>query len=414
MNQPVIISAVRTPVGRYMGALKDVEAYDLAGLVLEEAVKRANIQPDQVDEVIMGQSYQNGEYVNIARMALLKAGWPDSIPGMTIDRRCCTGMDVVRLAAGLIQSNQAEVIVAGGVESMSNAEFYLPGNIKWGVGGSKGMPRGHGDLSIWGLKFYDRIQRARVMSQPEERYGLLPSMMTWAETAAREENIARDACDQWSLESHQKACAAMDAGKFKDEIVPVTIPQRKGAPIIFDKDENPRSDTTLEKLGKLKPVLGGVCTAGNSSTENDGAAAVIVTSEKKAKALGIEPLAAVKSCAVAGDDPRYTYRTVPGAVKKALATAGLTVKQMDLIEIQEAFAAQVLVDLKEMGVGPDDYKKVNVNGSGISLGHPIACTGTRVLVTLLHEMQRRRVRYGLECICGGGGLGIAAVFERNE
>jgi acetyl-CoA C-acetyltransferase len=366
-----------------------------------------------VDEVILGQSYQNGEYVNIARMALLKAGWPDSIPGMTIDRRCCTGLDVVRLAAGLIQSDQAEIIVAGGVESMSNAEFYLPGNIKWGVGGSKGMPRGHGDLSIWGLKFYDRIQRARVMSQPEERYGVLPSMMTWAETAAAEENISRAACDQWSLGSHQKACAAMAAGKFADEIVPVTVPQRKGEPVIFANDENPRSDTTLEKLGKLKPVLGGVCTAGNSSTENDGAAAVIVTHEKKAKELGIEPIVSIKSCTVVGDDPRHTYRTVPGAVAKALDVAGLGIEKMDLIEIQEAFAAQVLVDLKEMGVGPDDYKKVNVNGSGISLGHPIACTGTRVLVTLLHEMQRRRVRYGLEFICGGGCLGIAAVFERK-
>ena len=413
MNQPVIISAVRTPVGKYMGALKDVEAYDLASLVLTEAVKRANLQPDQVDEVIMGQSYQNGEYVNIARMALLKAGWPDSIPGLTIDRRCCTGLDVVRYAASLIMSGQAEIIVAGGVESMSNAEFYLPGNIKWGVGGRQGMPRGHGDLSIWGLKFYDRIQRARVMSQPEERYGVLPAMMTWAETAAREENISRNACDQWSLASHQKACAAQGAGKFKDEIVPVTIPQRKGKPLVFAQDENPRPDTTLEKLARLKPILEGVCTAGNSSTENDGAAAVIVASEKKAKNLGIEPLAAVKSCAVAGDDPRYTYRTVPAAVKKALGSAGLSIRKMDLIEIQEAFAAQVLADLKEMGIGPDDYDKVNVNGSGISLGHPIACTGTRVLVTLLHEMKRRRVRYGLECICGGGGLGIAAIFERK-
>jgi acetyl-CoA C-acetyltransferase len=169
MIQPVIISAVRTPVGRYMGALKDVEAYDLASLVLNAALKRAGIQPDRVDEVIMGQSYQNGEYVNIARMGLLKAGWPETIPGITIDRRCCTGLDVVRYAASLIQSDQAEIIVAGGVESMSNAEFYLPGSIKWGVGGSKGMPRGHGDMSIWGLRFFDRIQRARVMSQPEDR-----------------------------------------------------------------------------------------------------------------------------------------------------------------------------------------------------------------------------------------------------
>jgi len=303
--------------------------------------------------------------------------------------------------------------VAGGVESMSNAEFYLPGNIKWGVGGRKGMPRGHGDMSIWGLKFYDRIQRARVMSQPEERYGVLPAMMTWAETAAAEEKISREACDQWALASHQKACEAMDTGVFKDEIVPVPVLQRKGEPIMVARDENPRSDTTLEKLAKLKPVLGGVCTAGNSSTENDGAAAVVVTSARKAKEMGVEPFATVKSCAVVGDDPRHTYRTVPVAVQKALDEAGLKIEKMDLIEIQEAFAAQVLADLKQMGVGPQDYARVNVNGSGISLGHPIAATGVRVLVTLVHEMKRRGVQYGLECICGGGGLGIAAVFERT-
>ena len=413
MKPPVIISAVRTPVGRYMGALRDVEAYDLASLVLNAAIQRANLQPEQVDEVIMGQSYQNGEYVNIARMALLKAGWPETIPGITIDRRCCTGLDVVRNAASLIMSGQAEIVAAGGVESMSNAEFYLPGNIKWGVGGSKGMPRGHGDLSIWGLKFYDRIQRARVMSQPEERYGVLPAMMTWAETAAATEDISREDCDQWSLASHQKACAAIEAGYFEEEIVPVPVPQRKGEPIMVDRDENPRSDTTIEKLAGLRPVLGGVCTAGNSSTENDGAAAVVVTSAEKAQELGIDPFAALNSCAVVGDDPRHTYRTVPVAVQKALDTAGLKIDQMDLIEIQEAFAAQVLADLKQMGVGSEDYAKVNVNGSGISLGHPIAATGVRVLVTLVHEMKRRGATYGLECICGGGGLGIAAVFERK-
>ena len=413
MNHPVIISAVRTPVGRYMGALRDVEAYDLASLVLNGAVQGAGVQPDQVDEVILGQSYQNGEYVNIARMALLKAGWPETIPGLTIDRRCCTGLDVVRLAASLIQSNQAEIVVAGGVESMSNAEFYLPGNIKWGVGGRPGMPRGHGDMSIWGLRFFDRIQRARVMSQPEERYGVLPAMMTWAETAAREEEITREACDQWSLASHQKACAAMEAGKFTDEMMPVTIPQPKGDPLVVDRDENPRPDTTMERLGRLKPVLCGVCTAGNSSTENDGAAAVVVTSQQKAAELGVEVLASLKSCAVIGDDPRYTYRTVPAAVKKALDLAQSNIDQMNLIEVQEAFAAQVLADLKQMGVGPQEYSKVNVNGSGISLGHPIAATGTRVLVTLLHEMKRRGAKFGLETICGGGGLGIAAVFERT-
>ena len=397
-----------------MGALKEVEAFDLASLVLNESIGRVGIGPDTVDEVIMGQSYQNGEYVNIARMALLKAGWPESIPGITLDRRCCTGLDVVRMAAALIQSGQAEVVVAGGVESMSNAEFYLPGSIKWGVGGSKGMPRGHGDLSIWGLRFYDRVQRARVMSQPEERYGVLPSMMSWAETAAKEENISREECDTWSLESHRKACAAIDAGLFADEIIPVPVPQRKGDPILVNRDENPRPETSLESLARLKPVLGGVCTAGNSSSENDGAAAVVIVSAEKAAELGLKPFAAVKSCAVAGADPRRAYETVPIAVRKALDSAGLAIEQMDLIEIQEAFAAQVLADLKQMGVGPEMYKKVNVNGSGISLGHPIACTGVRVMVTLLNEMKRRKARYGLECICGGGGLGIAAVFERTD
>ncbi len=413
MKKAVIISGVRTPVGRYMGALKEVAAYDLGALVLNEAVKRAGVDPAQVDEVILGQSYQSGEYVNIARMSLLKAGWLDSIPGITLDRRCCTGLDVICFAAMDIQTDNAEIVVAGGVESMSSAEFYVSGDMKWGIGGKKGMPRGHGDLSIWGIPFYDRIQRARVMSQPEERFGILPAMMSWAETAAKEEGICREDCDRWSLESHRKACAAIESGKFKEEIVPVPIGQSKGGEILFfDRDENPRADTTFEQLVKLKPVLGGVCTAGNSSTENDGAAACVITSEEKAKTLGLKPLVYIKAFAVAGADPRRTYLTVPKAVEKALEKSGLGLHQMDLIEIQEAFAAQVLADLKMMNLTEKDYPRINVNGSGISLGHPIACTGTRVLVTLLHEMKRRNRRYGLECICGGGGLGIAAIFER--
>ncbi len=415
MRDVVVVSAVRTPVGKYMGMLKSVEAYDLAALVLNAAVKKIGIDPEQIDEVIMGQSYQNGEYVNIARMALLKAGWPEKIPGVTLDRRCCTGLDVVRIAASLIRSEEAEIVVAGGVESMSNAEFYLPGSVKWGIGGKKGMPKGHGDLAMWGVPFYDRIQRARVMSQPEERYGILPSMMAWAETGAKEEGVTRLECDEWAVESHKKACSAMEAGKFDDEMVPVTVPNPKGKgdPIVVDKDENPRSDTTLDQLQKLKPVMGGVCTAGNSSTENDGAAAVIVMSAKKAEELKIEPFATLKSCAVAGEDPKRAYKTVPAAVTKALASTDIKLAQMNLIEIQEAFAAQVLADLKEMNIGKEFYDKINVNGSGISLGHPIACTGTRVLVTLLHEMRRRNARYALETICGGGGLGIAAILERN-
>ena len=412
MKKVVIVSGVRTPVGRYMGALKEVPAFDLGALVLKEAVKRAGVDPGQVDEVILGQSYQSGEYVNVARMSILKAGWPDSIPGITLDRRCCTGLDVICFAAMKIQSDNAEIVVAGGAESMSTAEFYVPGEIKWGIGGKKGMPRGHGDLSIWGIPFYDRIQRARVMSQPEERYGILPSMMSWAETAAKEESIRREDCDRWALDSHKKACAAIESGKFREEIVPVPVPNPKRGEMMVDRDENPRADTALEQLAKLKPVLGGVCTAGNSSTENDGAAACVISSEETAKKLGMKPMAYIKRFAVAGADPTRTYLTVPKAVEKALEKTGLGLGQMDLIEIQEAFAAQVLADLKMMGLTEKDYPRVNVNGSGISLGHPIACTGTRVLITLLHEMKRRNARYGLETICGGGGLGIAAIFER--
>ncbi len=411
MKEIVIVSAARTPVGRYMGALKEIPAYDLAALILNAVVQRVGISPSLVDEVIMGQSYQNGEYVNIARMAALTAGWPESIPGITMDRRCCTGLDVVCFAAMKIISGQADMVVAGGVESMSTAEFYLQGDIKWGVGGKRGMPRGHGDLSMWGMPFYDRIQRARVMSQPESRYGVLPSMMSWAETAALEEHVSREACDRWALASHRKACEAVEAGRFVDEILPVSVPQPKGDPLTVDQDQGPRADTSFEKLSRLKPVLGGVCTAGNSSSENDGAAAVIVTSADKAKELGLVPMGKLVSFGVAGDDPRKAYATVPKAVTIALEKGGLSLDQMALIEIQEAFAAQVLADLKQMGLAKDRYDCVNVNGSGISLGHPIACTGTRVLVTLLHEMKRRDARYGLECICGGGGLGIAAIIE---
>jgi acetyl-CoA C-acetyltransferase len=237
-------------------------------------------------------------------------------------------------------------------------------------------------------------------------------MMSWAETAAKEEGIRREDCDRWALQSHLKASAAMESGKFKSEIVPVPVSNPKGGETFIDRDENPRADTTYEQLAKLKPVMGGVCTAGNSSTENDGAAVCVIASEAAAEKLGAKPLGYVRAFAVAGADPRRAYLTVPLAVEKALKKAGLGLDQMDLIEIQEAFAAQVLADLKMMNVTEKDYPRINVNGSGISLGHPIACTGTRVLVTLLHEMERRNSRYGLECICGGGGLGIAAILER--
>ena len=420
MKDVVIVSGARTPIGRYGGLLRDVPVYKFTSLVLNEAVKRAKVEPAWVDDVIMGQSYQNGECANGARMALLEAGWPHEVPGVTLDRRCCSGLDAIFFGVMKIQTGNADIIVAGGMDSMSQAELYIPGDIKWGLGGKVDskwgfMPKGHGALSMWGIPLYDRIQRARVMSQPIDRFGELSSMMSWAETAAKKERISRQEADEWAVRSHHKAIAAIDSKKFIEEIVPVPIPKRKGEPYIFDIDETPRRDTTLEKLAKLPPVYpDGVCTAGNSSTENDGAAAVVLMTETKAKELGLEPMAYFRSCAIAGSDPTLTYPAVPDSVEKALKKAGVTIDQVDLIEIQEAFAVQTLADARMMGIRKEDFdKKINVNGSGISLGHPIAATGAMRLVTLIHEMKRRGSRYGLETICGGGGLGIAAILERG-
>jgi acetyl-CoA C-acetyltransferase len=418
MNNVVIASAVRTPIGSYGGTLRDIPVYKLASVVLNEAATRAHIEPQWVDDVIMGQSYQNGECANASRMALLEAGWPHEVPGVTLDRRCCSGLDAIFFAVMKIQTDNADIVVAGGMDSMSQAELYIPGELKWGLGGKRDekwgfMPRGHGALSMWGIPLYDRIQRARVMSQPIERFGELNSMMTWAETAAKKEGISRQEADEWAFRSHQKAIAAIDTGKFSEEIVPIPIPQRKGEPTLFTTDETPRRDTTLEKLAALRPVYpDGVCTAGNSSTENDGAAAVVLMSEHKAKDLGVEPLASFRSCAIAGSDPTLTYPSVPASVDKALKKGEITIDQVDLIEIQEAFAVQTLADARMVGIPKERYDTtINVNGSGISLGHPIAATGAIRLVTLVHEMKQRGDRYGLETICGGGGLGIAAILE---
>jgi len=419
LKDVVIASGVRTPTGRYGGALKEVPVYKLASLVLKEAAKRARVEPVDVDDVIMAQSYQNGECANGARMAILEAGWPVEVPGVTLDRRCCSGLDAIFFGVMKIQTGNADIIVAGGMDSMSQAELYIPGHIRWGLGGKVDekwgfMPRGHGALSMWGIPVYDRIQRARVMSQPVERFGELNSMMTWAEKAAENEHISRKEADEWALRSQQNAIAAIDSGKFREEIVQVPIPQRKGEPLIFDTDETPRRDTTLEKLNQLPPVYpDGVCTAGNSSTENDGAAAVVLMTEAKATELGVEPMAYFRSCAVAGADPTLTYPAVPSSVEKALKKAGITIEHVDLIEIQEAFAVQALADARMVGIKRGDFdKKINVNGSGISLGHPIGATGAMRLVTLIHEMKRRGSWYGLETICGGGGLGIAAILEK--
>ncbi len=421
MENVVILSCVRTPIGAYGGSLKDVPVYKLGAVVLQEAVKRVNVDPAQVDDVIMGTAYQNGECANGARMAVLEAGWPDTVPGMVLDRRCCSGLESIFYGAMKIQTGNADIVIAGGMDSMSQAELYVPGDIKWGLGGKSHekygfMPRGHGALAMWGIPFYDRIQRARVMSQPIARYGELSSMMAWAETAAKKEKITREKADLWAFRSHQRAIAAQDTGKFTEEIVPVPIGKDKsGKPIIFNVDEGPRRETTLEKLAKLKPVYAdGICTAGNSSSENDGASVLVLASERKAKELGAKPLAYFRSCAVAATDPTLTYPAVPASVQKALQKINARIDQIGLVEIQEAFAVQTIADARLSGINDKEMdKKVNVNGSGISLGHPIGATGAMRLTTLINEMVRRETKLGLETICGGGGQGICMIVERK-
>lgn len=420
MERVVILSGVRTAIGGYGGAIRDVPVYRLGGIVLAEAARQAKVDPAEIDDVIMGSSYQNGECANGARMAVLDAGWPDSVPGVMLDRRCCSGLDSIFFGAMKIQTGNAEIVAAGGMDSMSQAELYIPGDIRWGLGGGRHekygfMPRGHGALAMWGIPFYDRIQRARVMSQPVNRYGELSSMMSWAEVAAKREGIKREEADRWAVRSHQRAIAAWDTGKFVEEIVPVPVVGGKGGDVPFAVDEGPRRETTLEKIAKLKPVYpNGVCTAANSSSENDGAAVVILASERKAKELAVEPLAYFRSCTIAATDPTVTYPAVPDAVGKALQRAAISIRDVDLIEVQEAFAVQCIADARMSGLSDAEIEsKVNVNGSGLSLGHPIGATGTMRMVTLLHEMKRRNVRWGLETICGGGGQGICMIVERN-
>ena len=418
MEDVAIVSAVRTPIGGYMGSLRDVPAYDLVAAVLNEVVNRAKVDPVNVDDVIIGQCYQSGEYVNLARMALLTAGWPVTVPGITLDRRCTSGLDAVVIGAMEIQTGNAEIVVAGGVESMSTVEFYIPGGVRWGIGRGAGIsapdaPRGHGSLKQFGITLYDRIQRSRPMHQPESRFGLLVSNMAWAEKVAEELNIKREECDQWALRSHQRAIAAIDAGAFKDYIVPITVPQARGEPKVVDTDEGPRRDTSLEALAKLRPVLGGVCTAGNSATENDAAAVFVLMTEKKAKELGVEPLAYLKSWASAADDPWNPPKAGTEAFKKALEKAGVTVEQIDLFEIQEAFAAQCLYNIRTVGIPEELYDRINVNGSGISLGHPLGATLALRLCGLVHEMKKRNARYGLVGTPGAGAIALAGLFERR-
>lgn len=392
MREVVIVSAVRTALGSFQGALSSIPAVDLGALVIKEALQRAGVQPDDVDEVIMGNVLQGGLGQNPARQAAIKAGLPQEIPAWTLNKVCGSGLKTVASAAQAILAGDADVIIAGGMENMSMAPYLLPQARTGYRMGDATMVDSLIHEGLWDA-FYDI------------------HMGVTAENIAEEFGFSRQAQDDYSLSSQQRAEAAIKAGRFEEEIVPVSIPQRKGEPLIFAQDEFPRFGMTSEILAKLRPAFkkDGSVTAGNSSGINDGAAAVVVMSKEKAEKLGIKPLAQLVSWASAGVDPRVMGTGPIPASRKALAKAGLQIEDIDLVEANEAFASQTLAVAQELKL---DFDKTNVNGGAIALGHPIGASGTRILVTLLHEMKRREVNRGLATLCIGGGQGIALVVQR--
>jgi len=405
LRRAAIVSPLRTAVGKFGGALAPLTAGDLGAVILKALVERSGIDPARVDDVVFAQGYGSGEAPAIGHWSWLAAGLPLDVPGYQVDRRCGSGLQAVINAAMMVQTGAADVVVAGGVESMSNVEHYTT-DIR------KGVRAGN-------LVLHDRLTRGRLMSQPVERFGVISGMIETAENLARDYGISREEADAYAVQSHQRATAAWAKGLFADELVPVPVPQKKGDPVLFDHDEGYRPDATLESLGKLRAIEartipGAVVTAGNASQQNDAAADCLIVAEDALDALGLEPIAWFHSWAAAGCDPaRMGIGPVP-AVERLFARSGLSWDQIDLVELNEAFAPQVLAVLKGWGWSKDDSRKalLNVNGSGISLGHPIGATGGRILANLTRELVRRDGRYGLETMCIGGGQGIAAVFER--
>lgn len=397
---PVIVDAVRTPIGRIRGALKDVRPDDLAAAALAALVARVPVPPESIDDVLMGCANQAGEdNRNVARMALLLAGLPQSVPGATVNRLCGSGMEAVWTAARSIRAGEGEIFLAGGVESMTRAPLAM-------MKGAEPFQGGPATL-------FDTSLGWRFPNPAMEKLFPLEGMGETAENLAERFGLSRADQDAFALASHQKAVDAQDAGAFAGELVPVTILQRKGPPAIVAVDEGPRRDTTLEKLGKLAPAFraGGTVTAGNSSSLNDGAAALFVCSRRRAGALGLRPLARIVSAAAAGVDPRIMGIGPVPAARKALERAGIGVADLDLVELNEAFAAVGLATIRELGL---DAARVNVHGGAIALGHPLGCSGARILTTLVHAMRARRARYGLAAMCIGVGQGIAMVVERLE
>jgi acetyl-CoA C-acetyltransferase len=400
LRRAAIVSPIRTPVGKFLGSLSTISAGDLGAVIIRALVARSGIDPERIDDVVFAQGYGNGEAPCIARWSLLAAGLPISIPGYQLDRRCGSGLQAIIDAAMVVQTGAADVVIAGGVESMSNVEHY-----------TTDMRRG---TKMGSMTLHDRLSRGLVMSQPIERFGMINGMIETAENLAKDYGITRKQADAYAMLSHQRAAAAWEKGLFDDELVPVPIPQKRGDPVIFAHDEGYRTDASMETLGALKPIEGGIVTAGNASQQNDAAAACLIVAEDRLAELGLEPIAWFHSWAAAGCDPsRMGIGPVP-AVERLFARNGLGWNDIDLIELNEAFAPQVLAVLKGWGWSEDDsrHEILNVNGSGISLGHPIGATGGRILANLTHELVRRNGRYGLETMCIGGGQGIAAIIER--
>ncbi len=393
-NDVVILSGCRTPIGTFGGTLKDIRAYKMGSIVIQEALKRAGVESKELGDVILGDNSQNSDEANTARTAALEAGIPVEIPAVTIQRQCASGMQAVIFGSQQIKAGDNDVVLVGGTESMSNAPYILK-QARWGA------RLQHGEMTdaLWELLH----SGSGLLGEPF-------IMGQTAENLAEKYNISREEQDQLALESQQKAVAAIDAGKFKDEIVPVSIPKRKGDPIQFDTDEYPKRDASLESLAKLKTVFkkDGTVTAGNASGINDGAAALVISSVEKSEELGAKPMARIVANAVAGVEPRLMgYGPVP-AVQKLLAKTNMKLDDIELFEVNEAFAAQYLSCEKGLGL---DRSKVNVNGSGIALGHPTGCTGARIIISLIYEMKRRNLKHGIATLCVGGGMGAAVLIE---
>jgi acetyl-CoA C-acetyltransferase len=401
MRDIVVCEPVRTPIGRYGGSLKPLSAADLGEVVLRGLLDRTGLDPEAVDDVILGNCYPNSEAPAIGRVVALNSGLPVTVPGMQVDRRCGSGLQSVLQAGMQVAMGINELVIAGGAESMSNASFYTT-QMRWGVKGD-------------GVMLHDTLARGRVTAGGRF-YPVPGGMIETAETLRRDYNIPRAEQDELALSSHQRAVAAQKSGAFSEEIIPVTVPV-KGGETVIDTDEHPRADTSLESLARLRPMLGeqdpdATVTAGNASGQNDAAAVCVVTHPDRAAALGLRPLVRLVSWGLAGVAPKIMGIGPVPATAAALEKAGLKLSDLDLIELNEAFAPQVLACTREWNFGTADFERLNVNGGGISLGHPVGATGTRILAGLAREMQRREVRYGLETMCIGGGQGLAAIFER--